>query len=349
MNTLEEILLSDIFKAVKTLYSHDINNEIVQLQKTRKEFSGDITLVVFPLLKFSHKPPEQTAEDIGRYLIENSGVVSGYNVIKGFLNLEISNDYWLKFLNNIIQTDNYGLLPEGSSGKTIMVEYSSPNTNKPLHLGHIRNNLIGYSVANILKAQGHKVIKVNLVNDRGIHICKSMLAWQKWGEGITPEKAGIKGDHLVGDFYVKFDKEYKSQVSLLLSEGMKEEEAMSNAPLIKEAQEMLRQWEAGDENIISLWKMMNQWVYDGFKETYNKLGVDFDRIYYESETYLLGKAIILEGLEKGLLYQKPDGSIWADLTADGLDQKVLLRSDGTSVYMTQVCWNSPSAFYRISY
>jgi arginyl-tRNA synthetase len=335
MESVENILLSEVKNAVKALYSAEVADSLIQIQKTRKEFSGDFTIVMFPLLKISKKSPEQTGTDVGQYLVSESKNVSAFNVIKGFLNLEINTNYWSEFLNEALTNSNFGVKTEGSSGKTIMVEYSSPNTNKPLHLGHIRNNLLGYSVANLLKANGHKIIKVNLVNDRGIHICKSMLAWQKFGEGITPEKANIKGDHLVGDYYVRFDKEYKIQIKELMVQGQTEDEAKKNAPMILEAQEMLRKWEANDESVVSIWKMMNEWVYAGFKETYNRLGVDFDRIYYESQTYLLGKSIVLDGLSKNALYKKDDGSIWADLTADGLDHKVLLRSDGTSVYMTQ--------------
>jgi len=335
MNTIEQVLQTGIKEAIKSIYDQVISDELIQLQKTRKDFTGDITLVVFPLLKTSHKSPEQTGKELGQFLVANSKIVTAFDVIKGFLNLEISNIFWIEFLIESLKNDYFGKLPENSSGKSIMVEYSSPNTNKPLHLGHIRNNLLGFSVANLLKAIGHKVIKVNLVNDRGIHICKSMLAWEKWGESITPEKARLKGDHLVGNYYVKFDKEYKQQISELVSTGMSEEEAMKNAQIIKEAQEMLRQWEAGDKKVVELWEKMNGWVYAGFDETYKKLGVDFDRIYYESKTYLLGKSLILDGLKKQTLYQKSDGSIWADLTDDGLDHKVLLRSDGTSVYMTQ--------------
>jgi arginyl-tRNA synthetase len=335
MESVETILLIEIKKAVKILYSQEIDTNLVQIQKTRKEFTGDYTVVMFPLLKTSKKSPEQTGIEIGQFLSSDTEIVNAFNVIKGFLNLEINMVYWANFLNNALKNSNFGIQPENSTGKTIMVEYSSPNTNKPLHLGHVRNNLLGFSVANLLKANGHKIIKVNLVNDRGIHICKSMLAWQKFGEGITPEKANVKGDHLVGDYYVRFDKEYKSQIKDLMAQGQTEDEAKKNAPIIQEAQEMLRKWEANDETVVSVWKMMNEWVYAGFSETYKSMGVDFDRIYYESQTYLLGKSIVLDGLSKNALYRKDDGSIWADLAADGLDQKVLLRSDGTSVYMTQ--------------
>jgi arginyl-tRNA synthetase len=335
MNTIEQVLQSDIKEGIKLLYSQEIADELIQLQKTRKDFKGDVTLVVFPLLKLSRKSPEQTGKDIGQYLKDNSAVVTGFEVVKGFLNLDISNKFWIDFLKSSLDNKNFGRKTQSSSEKSIMVEYSSPNTNKPLHLGHIRNNLLGFSVANLLKANGNKVIKVNLVNDRGIHICKSMLAWEKWGEGITPEKSGDKGDHLVGEYYVKFDKEYKSQVAELIKKGSNEEEALKNAPIIMEAQEMLRKWEAGDKKVVELWEKMNGWVYKGFDETYKKMGVNFDRIYYESKTYLLGKSLILDGLKNQSLYQKNDNSVWADLTGDGLDHKVLLRSDGTSVYMTQ--------------
>lgn len=332
---IEQHIKITVVKAVKTLYNQDINSDIIQIQKTRKEFTGDLTLVVFPFLRFSRKSPDITCNEIGNFLKEEIDDIFDFNVIKGFLNLAISPRYWLSFLNFAYSTPDFGFIDSENSSKTVMIEYSSPNTNKPLHLGHIRNNLIGYSVASILKANGYKVIKTNLVNDRGIHICKSMLAWLKWGNGITPEKAGVKGDHLVGDYYVKFDQEYKKQIQELEAKGMSKEEAEKNAPLINEAQEMLRKWEAKDPEVIELWKKMNQWVYEGFDVTYKTLGVDFDKIYYESQTYLLGKSHVLKGLENGVLFQKEDGSVWADLTGDGLDQKLLLRSDGTSVYMTQ--------------
>jgi len=335
MESVEFKIEVGLKEPVKKLYNQQIDNTYIQVQKTRKDFTGDFTIVIFPLLKISRKSPEETGNEIGNYLKENLGIVDNYQVIKGFLNLEINNSYWGDFLNFSLEFNNFGITKELSSGKTIMVEYSSPNTNKPLHLGHIRNNLLGYSVSNLLKAIGHKVIKVNLVNDRGIHICKSMLAWEKWGDGITPEKAGVKGDHLVGDYYVKFDQVYKNQIAEIVAEGLNEEEAKKNASIIMEAQEMLRKWEAGDKKVIDLWTMMNGWVYHGFDETYKNLGVDFDKIYYESLTYLLGKDIILDGLKKDHLYKKEDGSVWADLTSYGLDHKVLLRSDGTSVYMTQ--------------
>ena len=335
MADFESIELNSTIEAIKILYTSDINPEVVQLQETRTEFEGDFTLVVFPFVKISKKNPELTANEIGNYLVQNCEVVEKFNVIKGFLNLSVKQANWLKFIRSLSAIETFGLQDSNSSGRKVMIEYSSPNTNKPLHLGHVRNNLLGYSLSKILQANGHEVIKVNLVNDRGIHICKSMLAWKKWGEGITPEKAGKKGDHLVGDFYVKFDLEYKKQIKALVEQGISQEEAEKKAPLIIEAQEMLQKWEAHDESVTSLWKMMNGWVYEGFSETYKKMGVDFDRIYYESETYLLGKALVQKGLEKGVLYQRPDSSVWIDLTKDGLDEKLLLRSDGTSVYMTQ--------------
>ena len=305
--SIDNIIAQAVAEAVKALYGADFGADKITLQATRKEFEGNLTVVVFPFLKASKKSPEVTAQEIGEYLAAHCDAVKGYNVIKGFLNIVIK----------------------------VMIEYSSPNTNKPLHLGHVRNNLLGYSLSLIMKACGYRVVKTNIVNDRGIHICKSMLAWEKWGNGITPEKAGKKGDHLIGDFYVLFDKHYKDEVKQLMAEGMSEEDAKNKAPLMVEAREMLQRWEAGDEAVRSVWRMMNQWVYDGFDVTYKRLGVDFDKIYYESETYLEGKEKVLEGLEKGIMYRKEDGSVWADLTADGLDHKLLLRSDGTSVYMTQ--------------
>lgn len=336
MKSLESTIVSGVKTAISTLYNQQIDDALVQVQKTRKDFTGDFTLVVFPLLRISKKGPEQTAEDLGKFLKENISEVADYNVIKGFLNLVVSNDQWFDFLNYSVNEKNFGLKTPKSSGVKVMVEYSSPNTNKPLHLGHIRNNLLGYSISNILESVGDEVIKVNLVNDRGIHICKSMIAWVKFGNGATPEKPKkIKGDHLVGDYYVKFDQEYKSQVKMLVLEGQTEDEAKKNAPILLEAQEMLRKWEANDPHVVGIWRMMNEWVYSGFEETYKNLGVSFDRFYYESQTYLLGKSIVLEGLDNGHLYKKEDGSIWADLTTEGLDNKVLLRSDGTSVYMTQ--------------
>lgn len=330
---LEKLLAQKVVEAIKALY-HKEYDQSISFQKTRPEFSGDITLVTFPFLKISGKGPEQTAQEIGNYLKANCSDVSDFNVVKGFLNIEISASYWLAFFKSFSQNKNYGFA-ENESGKTIMVEYSSPNTNKPLHLGHIRNNLLGYAVAEILKANGHKVIKANLVNDRGVHICKSMLAWKKWGNSETPENSGLKGDHLVGKYYVEFDKHYKIEINELIEKGSSKEDAEKKAPLMLEVQEMLRKWEAGDEETIALWKMMNGWVYSGFEKTYNALGVDFDKIYYESQTYLLGKSIVEEGLKKGIFYKKEDGSVWVDLTTNGLDHKLLLRSDGTSVYITQ--------------
>lgn len=320
-------------KAVKHLYQTDITPDAIALQETRKEFEGQVTIVTFPFTKFSHRSPEQTGTEIGEYLFGNLSEISGFNVIKGFLNISLRDAYWINQLNDKILPADFAVFKP--NGKKVMVEYSSPNTNKPLHLGHVRNNLLGYSVAQILEAAGYEVIKANLVNDRGIHICKSMLAWQLFGNGETPESTGEKGDHLVGKYYVVFDKEYKKEIEFLKSEGQTEEEAKKNAPLIKQAQEMLQKWEAGHEEVINLWKTMNTWVYDGFGKTYNRLGVDFDKFYYESNTYLLGKDVVEEGLEKGIFFEKEDGSVWIDLTEDGLDEKLVRRSDGTSVYMTQ--------------
>ncbi|MDR1814077.1 MAG: arginine--tRNA ligase [Tannerella sp.] len=321
--------------AVKGLYGVEAEGQNL-LQKTRKEFSGHFTLVVFPFLKASRKSPEQTASEIGDYLKANyPALVAEYNVIKGFLNISVASECWVEALNDIAQAENYGNKPVRDDSPLVMIEYSSPNTNKPLHLGHIRNNLLGYSLSEIMKANGYKVVKTNIVNDRGIHICKSMLAWQKWGGGATPETTGKKGDHLVGDFYVLFDKHYKAELKDLKTKELTDEEAEAQSVLMAEAREMLRKWEAGDEEVRALWNRMNSWVYSGFDETYRRLGVNFDRIYYESETYLEGKATVLDGLEKGIFYRRDDGSVWADLTADGLDEKVLLRSDGTSVYITQ--------------
>ena len=322
-----------VTKAVKILYQTEVDPNQINLQETRKEFEGQVTLVTFPFTKFSKKSPEQTGAEIGEFIKNELPEISDFNVIKGFLNISLGDSYWLdQFYTNIL-ADQFAVF--SPKGKRVMVEYSSPNTNKPLHLGHVRNNLLGYSVAKILEAAGYDVIKANLVNDRGIHICKSMLAWQKFGQGETPETAGVKGDHLVGKYYVIFDKAYKKEIEALVASGQTEEEAKKNAPLIKEAQEMLLKWEAGDEQVIDLWKTMNSWVYAGFTETYQRLGVEFDKFYYESNTYLLGKDIVEEGLQKGVFFQKEDGSVWIDLTADGLDQKLLRRSDGTSVYMTQ--------------
>jgi arginyl-tRNA synthetase len=333
--TVESFISKGVKDAFQSIYHTDIADNLIQLQETKKEFSGDITVVMFPFLKISKKSPEQTGQEVGAFLKASLAEIEDFSVVKGFLNLTIHPSYWISFLNEILPQTDFGKVTPDSSGRSVMVEYSSPNTNKPLHLGHVRNNLLGFSVSKILKANGHHVVMVNLVNDRGIHICKSMLAWKKWGMGATPEITGKKGDHLVGDFYVKFDVEYKKEIKVLVEKGLKEEEAEKQAPLILEAQEMLRKWEAKDEEVVSLWEMMNSWVYKGFDETYRKMGVSFDRIYYESQTYLLGKEIVQKGLDDGILYRKPDNSVWADLTKDGLDEKLLLRSDGTSVYMTQ--------------
>ena len=332
---MEKDLILSVKNAVQALYGAEIGDAQVTLQKTKKEFVGDWTLVCFPLLKISRKNPAVTAEEIGAYLKENDSKISDYNVINGFLNLSINANSWVDLLENISKDENFGFKPVTENSPLVMIEYSSPNTNKPLHLGHIRNNLLGFSLSEIMKANGYKVVKTNIVNDRGIHICKSMLAWQKFGNGATPESIGKKGDHLVGDYYVAFDKAYKAEIKELMAGGMDEEEAKKEAPLMKEAQEMLRKWEAGDAEVRTLWKTMNAWVYAGFDETYKRLGVDFDKIYYESDTYLVGKEKVLSGLEKGLFFKKEDGSVWADMTDQGLDQKLLLRADGTSVYMTQ--------------
>ncbi len=331
--SIQELLIEKTVEAVHVLYGSEIPAFQISFQETRKEFEGQITIVVFPVTRFSKKSPEVTGNEIGTYLQEQIADIAAFNVIKGFLNLSLSDSYWISLLNETIVNEQFGVYEK--NGKKLMVEYSSPNTNKPLHLGHIRNNLLGYSVAEILKAYGYDVIKANLVNDRGIHICKSMLAWQKYGNGETPASSGLKGDHLVGKYYVVFDKEYKKEIDALKQEGQTEEEAKKNAPLIKEAQTMLQQWEAGDEAVIDLWKTMNGWVYAGFEKTYKQLGVDFDKFYYESETYLLGKDIIQEGLEKGVFFKKEDNSVWIDLTDEGLDEKLVLRGDGTSVYITQ--------------
>ncbi len=332
---IEQRISESVEDALKSLYHITLEKSLIQLQNTRKDFEGDVTLVVFPILKFSRKSPEATASEIGKYLIENVSEIVKFNVVKGFLNLEISSLYWIDVLKNAWSDDSFGRVPESAKSELAMVEYSSPNTNKPLHLGHIRNNLLGFSISEILKANGYKVVKTNIVNDRGIHICKSMLAWLKWGEGRTPENSGIKGDHLVGELYVEFDKQYKQEIAGLTAKGLSQKEAEDQAPSILEAREILRKWEAGDKEVVKLWKTMNQWVYEGFDVTYNKLGVDFDKIYYESDTYLEGRDEVLRGLEAGIFYKKDDGSVWADLTEDGLDHKILLRSDGTSVYMTQ--------------
>ena len=328
-------MVQSVVEAIKSLYGADFNAEKIQLQKTRKEFEGDFTLVVFPFLALSKKRPEETAQEIGEFLKANQPVVSAFNVVKGFLNLSISTNYWIDLLTTIDKTEKWGTVEATADSPLVMVEYSSPNTNKPLHLGHIRNNLLGYALSNIIAANGNRVVKTNIVNDRGIHICKSMLAWQKWGEGATPESVGKKGDHLIGDYYVAFDKHYKAELAEFMEKGMSKEEAEAASPLMAEAREMLVKWEAGDKEVRALWEKMNNWVYEGFDETYKRLGVDFDKIYYESDTYLVGKETVLEGLEKGLFYRKENGSVWADLTNEGLDEKLLLRSDGTSVYMTQ--------------
>ena len=332
---IENKITGAVRNALQSLYGIAPDAAAVQLQKTKKEFEGHLTLVVFPFLRASRKGPEATATEIGEYLLRNEPAVASYNVIKGFLNLVVASSCWIAQLEEIDGNGRYGLQEVTEQSPLIMVEYSSPNTNKPLHLGHVRNNLLGYSLSEILKANGNRVVKTNIVNDRGIHICKSMLAWQKWGEGITPEKAGKKGDHLIGDFYVLFDKHYKAELKALEAKGLSKEEAEAKSELMAEARAMLRQWEAGDEKVVGLWRMMNEWVYAGFDETYARMGVDFDKIYYESQTYLEGKEKVLEGLEKGIMYRKEDGSVWADLTAEGLDHKLLLRGDGTSVYMTQ--------------
>ncbi len=340
---IEDKLVASVISGLKALYSQEVPEKMVQIQKTKKEFEGHLTLVVFPFLKMSRKGPEQTAQEIGEYLKVNEPAVAAFNVIKGFLNLTIASATWIELLNEIQADEQYGLVKATETSPLVMIEYSSPNTNKPLHLGHVRNNLLGNALANIVAANGNKVVKTNIVNDRGIHICKSMLAWKKYGNGETPETSGKKGDHLVGDYYVSFDKHYKAEVKELMTEfaaqGMSEDEAKAKAeaasPLMQEAREMLVKWEAGDPEIRGLWEMMNNWVYAGFDETYRKMGVSFDKIYYESNTYLEGKEKVMEGLEKGFFFKKEDGSVWADLTAEGLDHKLLLRGDGTSVYMTQ--------------
>ncbi|MBI2722666.1 MAG: arginine--tRNA ligase [Bacteroidetes bacterium] len=329
----EKVLFNSVQKALQELYN--INATDIIFQKTRKEFEGDFTLVTFPYIKETKKSPEQVGQDIGTYLEKNEKQVADFNIVKGFLNISLSNDFWLSYFNSVKDCTTIGMKDANSSGRTVMVEYASPNTNKPLHLGHIRNLLLGYSVANILKANGHKVIKVSIVNDRGIHICKSMLAWKKWGNNETPESSGMKGDHLVGKYYVLFDKEYKKQIEELVGAGKKKEEAEKLALLMLECQDMLLKWEAGDKATVDLWKMMNGWVYEGFAVTYKTVGVDFDKTYYESNTYILGKEIIQEGLAKNIFYRKENGSVAIDLTNEGLDEKIVLRSDGTSVYITQ--------------
>ncbi len=329
------LIVASLKDAVRELYNQEVDDKMIQLQMTRKDVEGDVTVVVFPLLRLSRKSPEQTAEDLGNYLKTNLDIISDYNVIKGFLNVVIDAKYWVDQLNNISNNENFGLSFAEDIDPVVMIEYSSPNTNKPLHLGHIRNNLLGYSIAKIAAANKKRVVKTNIVNDRGIHICKSMLAWQKFGNNETPESTGKKGDHLVGDYYVRFDKEYKKEIAALVAEGQTEDDAKKSAPLMLEAQEMLRKWEAGDQEVNELWRTMNGWVYDGFDVTYKRLGVDFDKIYYESDTYKLGKKSVIEGLDKGVFHKKENGSIWANLESDGLDEKLLLRADGTSVYMTQ--------------
>lgn len=331
--TLSQILTPQIQKAVQALF--DVTLEKVEFQVTRREFEGDITMVIFPLLKVIKSNPAELGSKIGQYLVDNTSEVQAFNVVSGFLNIVIADAYYLDFFGKIKNNEQYGFVTPKEGEKAIMVEYSSPNTNKPLHLGHVRNNLLGFAVAEILRASGKKVYKTQIINDRGIHICKSMIAWQKFGQDQTPETTGLKGDKLVGNFYVTFDKEYKNQINDLITQGKTEEEAKKQAPIIIEAQEMLRKWEAGDTEVVALWKKMNQWVYDGFAVTYKNLGVNFDKEYYESNTYLLGKEVVQFGLEKGIFEKDPDGSVWIDLTADGLDRKIVLRSDGTAVYMTQ--------------
>ena len=332
---MEKTLTQAVLAAIKDLYGQEVDPKTVQVQKTRSEFEGNLTLVVFPFLKISRKKPEDTAADLGEWLKNNCEMVSDYNVVKGFLNLVISAQTWTDLLNKIDADEHYGEKQSTADSKLVMIEYSSPNTNKPLHLGHVRNNLLGWSLAKIMEANGNRVVKTNIVNDRGIHICKSMLAWLKWGNGETPETSGKKGDHLIGDYYVAFDKHYREEIRELVAQGMDEEKAKQEAPLIKEAHEMLVKWENNDPEVRALWKKMNEWVYAGFDETYKALGVSFDKIYYESQTYLEGKEKVEEGLQKGFFYRRDDNSVWADLTKEGLDEKLLLRSDGTSVYMTQ--------------
>ncbi len=332
---IENMIADAVKKAVKSLYGQEVPDKMVQVQKTRSEFEGNLTLVVFPFVKMARKSPEQTAQELGSYLVENCDAVERFNVVKGFLNMVIAPAAWLSLLADIDADEHYGMKQATDDSPLVMIEYSSPNTNKPLHLGHVRNNLLGWSLAQIMQANGNRVVKTNIVNDRGIHICKSMLAWLKWGNGETPESSGKKGDHLIGDYYVAFDKHYREEVKELVAQGMDEEKAKQEAPLIKEAHDMLVKWEQNDPEVRALWEKMNAWVYAGFDETYKKMGVSFDKIYYESQTYLKGKAKVEEGLQKGLFFRKEDNSVWADLTNEGLDQKLLLRSDGTSVYMTQ--------------
>ena len=335
MMSIDTILAQAAAAAVKELYGAEFPAEKIVPQTTKKEFEGNETIVVFPFLKASRKAPDVTAQEIGEHMLAHCDVVEKFNVIKGFLNITIKPTYWTGVLKHVAQTPDYGFTAATDDSQLVMIEYSSPNTNKPLHLGHVRNNLLGFSLSKIMEANGYKVVKTNIVNDRGIHICKSMLAWLKWGNGDTPESTGKKGDHLIGDFYVAFDKHYKAEIKELVEKGMSPEEAEKQAPLIQEAHDMLRRWEAGDPEVRALWEKMNNWVYAGFDETYRRMGVSFDKIYYESDTYLVGRDTVLEGLEKGLFYRKEDNSVWADLTPDGLDHKLLLRSDGTSVYMTQ--------------
>lgn len=332
---LEEKISKAVANAVEALFGETIEADKIQLQQTKKEFEGDITVVTFPFVKLARKSPEETGRAIGEWLLNNQKEISEFNVIKGFLNLSIRSAFWVEALNAIAEDENYGIRSAEKDAPLYMIEYSSPNTNKPLHLGHIRNNLLGFSISEIQKANGNRVVKTNIVNDRGIHICKSMLAWQLFGNGETPESSGKKGDHLVGEYYVRFDKEYKKQIAELMADGQTEEDAKKNAPLMQEAQRMLLAWENNDPEIRQLWATMNSWVYDGFDETYQRLGVDFDKIYYESNTYLEGKTEVEKGLAKGVFYRRPDNSVWADLTSEGLDEKLLLRADGTSVYMTQ--------------
>lgn len=332
---IEQKIQAAAIAGLKALYQFEADEKNVQVLKTKKEFEGHYTIAVFPFLRFSKKSPEATAQELGEYLKNNENSVADFNVIKGFLNITVASGCWTEMLNDINSDNDFGIKHAGDDAPTVMIEYSSPNTNKPLHLGHVRNNLLGNALANVMAANGNKVIKTNIVNDRGIHICKSMLAWQKYGNGETPASSGKKGDHLIGDYYVAFDKHYKAEVAELMEKGMSKEEAEAASPLMKEAREMLVKWEAGDPEVRGLWKMMNEWVYEGFDETYKMMGVSFDKIYYESDTYLVGKEKVLEGLEKGLFFKKEDGSVWADLTNEGLDQKLLLRADGTSVYMTQ--------------
>ena len=330
---LQETLSRNVKQAIKAVFDAELQS--VEFQATRKEFAGDITVVVFPMLRIVKGNPVQIGEEIGQYLVEHVPNVKGFNVVKGFLNIEIEDSYYINFLNNIKDLPQYGFIPTSSQQKAVMVEYSSPNTNKPLHLGHVRNVILGYSVSEILKASGRKVYKTQIINDRGIHICKSMLAWKRFGNEETPQSTGLKGDKLVGTYYVKFDQEYKAEIQQLISEGQTEESAKKNAPIILEAQQMLLKWESGDDEVVALWNMMNSWVYEGFAVTYKSIGVDFDKLYYESQTYLLGKEFVAEGLKTGVFLKKEDGSVWCDLTEDGLDEKIVLRSDGTAVYMTQ--------------